>query len=148
LNITDVEVKKDEDGKWLSTTQMIFDYIKENGKTHNSSSPKAGDIVFLDNTYDKDKDGEFNDKLTSIGIVTEVDKDGTIYFLYKTSKGVKLKVMNLKTPEQENIKNKNVTRTVNSKMRWLTKKEKAMEGSDKFPQLSSQMLNSFGSIFK
>jgi len=148
LNLTDVEIKKDEEGKWLSTTQMIFDYVTANGKTHNNSMPKPGDIVFLDNTYDKDKDGEFNDKLTSIGLVTEVDKDGTIYFLYKTSKGVKLKVMNLKTPEQENIKNKNITRTVNSRMRWLSKKEKAMEGSDKFPILSSQMLNSFGSIFK
>ena len=149
VNLTDVENKKDEEGKWLTTTQQIYNYMEKNGKLFKDKTPKAGDIVFLDNTFDKDKDGEFNDKLTSIGIVVEFDKtDNTIYFLYKTYKGVKLKMMNLKHPEQDKIKNKNVTKTINSQMRWLTKKEKKIEGSDKFPVLSSQMLNSFGSVFK
>ena len=146
VDLTDIEKKKDEEGKWLSTTEMIYNYVNTNGKL-SKENPKAGDIVFFDNTFDKDKDKEFNDKLTSIGLVVEVDKDNTIYFLYKTSKGVKLRMMNLKHPEQENIKNKNVTKTINSKMRWLTKKEKKVEENKKY-ELSSQLLNSFGSIFK
>lgn len=146
VNLTDVENKKDEDGKWLSTTEMIYNYVNTNGKLY-KENPKVGDIVFFDNTFDKNKDKEFNDKLTSIGIVVEIDKEGTIYFLYKTSKGVKLRMINLKHPEQEKIKNKNITKTINSKMRWLTKKEKEDENNKKY-ELASQLLNSFGSIYK
>lgn len=147
VNLTDIENKKDEEGKWLSTTEMIYNYIKENGELFSDKTPKKGDIVFLDNTYDSDKNGEFNDKLTSIGIIVDIDSDETIYFLYNTSKGVKLRMMNLKHPEQEDVKNKNVTKTINSKMRWLNKKEKEKDTENKY-ELSSQLLNSFGSIFK
>ena len=146
VNLTDVDKKKDEEGKWLSTTEMIYNYVNTNGKLY-KENPKVGDIVFFDNTFDKNKDKEFNDKLTSIGIVVEIDNEGTIYFLYKTSKGVKLRMMNLKHPEQEKVKNKNITKTINSKMRWLTKKEKENEENKKY-ELSSLLLNSFGSVFK
>ncbi len=146
VNLTDVDKKKDDNGKWLTTTQMIYNYIEKNGEILKGNNPKPGDIVFFDNTYDADKDEVFNDKLTSIGLVIDTDKEGTIYFLYNTSKGVKLKMINFKHPEQKNIKNKNITKTINSQMRWLTKKEKKNGSSDKFPTLSSQLVNSFGSI--
>ena len=146
VDITDIDKKKDGEGKWLTTTQMIYEYFKNNGDLFFGKMPEIGDLVFFDNTYDANKDGVFNDKLTGVGIVTEIDKDGTIFFLYNTSKGVSLKMINMKYPEKKNIKSKNITKTVNSQLRWLTQKEKSDPIAYKYPTLSAQLLNNFASI--
>ncbi len=142
----DSKLKKTEDGKWLGGVELIHKYVETNGELFNDRLPKKGDIIFLDNTFDADKDKIVNDKLTSIGIVVDVDNEETVHFLYKGSKGISLKQINLKLKEQENIKNKNVVKTINSKMRWFSKKDK--EKSENTPELTSQLFNSYGSIFK
>ena len=141
------EDKKTEDGKWLGGVELINKFVQTNGELFKDRLPKKGDIIFLDNTFDADKDKEVNDILTSIGIVVDVDKEETVHFLYKGSKGITLKQINLKFKDQGDIKDKNITKTINSKMRWFSKKDK--EDSEKnTPELSSQLFNSYGSIFK
>lgn len=45
------------------------------------SDPRPGDLVFFDDTHDRDDDGGGGDALTHVGIVVDVDPDGVAYFL-------------------------------------------------------------------
>ncbi|HCL56996.1 MAG TPA: hypothetical protein DHW82_08320 [Spirochaetia bacterium] len=61
--------------------------------------PEAGDIVFFDNTYDKNKNGKWDDPITHLGIVVEVMEDSTVVFIHGgTSKGINRGFLNLKKP--------------------------------------------------
>ena len=55
--------------------------------------PRVGDLVFLDETYDRNGDGRINalDTLTHIGIVEEVKSGGTFIMLHAAgeTEGVK-----------------------------------------------------------
>jgi hypothetical protein len=62
--------------------------------------PEPGDLIFWDNTYDKDGDGEWDDGLTHVGLVLNVDEDGTVeYVHYHYTGGVVRAHMNLLQPE-------------------------------------------------
>ncbi len=37
---------------------------------------RLGDLVFFDNTYDRNGDGKFDDRITHVGIVVGFDKEG------------------------------------------------------------------------
>jgi hypothetical protein len=45
------------------------------------SDPRPGDLVFFDDTHDRDDDGGGGDALTHVGIVVDVDPDGVTHFL-------------------------------------------------------------------
>ena len=47
----------------------IHQTLKSKFMLYSTKNPKPGDIVFWDNTYDKNEDGKWNDKLTHVGIV-------------------------------------------------------------------------------
>ena len=69
------------------------------GKTHKKKRPDVGDLIFFDNTYDRNKNGRWDDMLTHIAVVVDVDADGTILFAHSgTSKGRSLASMNLLRP--------------------------------------------------
>lgn len=86
-----------------------IDYNKYRGKNgvyilyHHQASkgeltqknPRPGDLVYFDNTYDRNRNGRWDDKLTHVGIVTQVDRDGTVHYIHHSSKGVVLFKMNL-----------------------------------------------------
>ncbi len=67
---------------------------------HADSYPRPGDIVFWDNTWDANSDGNrSNDPLTHAGIVMSVDDDGTIQYVHAhLTRGVVIEVMNLLDP--------------------------------------------------
>lgn len=46
------------------------------------SDLQPGDVIFWDNTYDRNEDGLWNDPLTHTGIVVSVEPDGTVYFAH------------------------------------------------------------------
>ncbi|TNE84391.1 MAG: CHAP domain-containing protein [Deltaproteobacteria bacterium] len=81
-------------------TRSLWDLAKEHGATHKRKIPSIGDLVFFDNTYDRDRDGKRNDELTHVAVVMEVLGDGTVIMAHAgTSKGrVELR-MNLLQPE-------------------------------------------------
>ncbi len=60
---------------------------------------QAGDIVFFDNTYDKNKNGERDDYFTHVGVVESVDDMGTVTYVHYGSRGVVRAKMNLHSPE-------------------------------------------------
>jgi surface antigen len=81
------------------STQSFWEDAKARGFVHSRKQPTVGDLVFFDNTYDRNRNGRWDDELTHIGIVLEVDRDGTITVAHGgTSKGRTTMVMNLSDP--------------------------------------------------
>jgi len=62
--------------------------------------PEPGDLIFWDNTYDRNGDGEWNDELTHAGLVLSVAKDGTVEYLHHNyRRGIVTASMNLLDPD-------------------------------------------------
>ena len=79
-----------------SGVERIHALLVEYKLLHKDKIPKPGDIIFWDNTYDKNGDKKWNDELTHAGIVVEVGENGNIRYLhYNYSKGIIVEEMNL-----------------------------------------------------
>lgn len=72
-------------------------YKNENGKI---IKPQVGDIIFWDNTWDRNENGKFgDDPLTHAGLVMQVDSDATIHYLHASIvSGVVIEQMNIERP--------------------------------------------------
>jgi hypothetical protein len=67
---------------------------------HKRVLPDPGDLIFWDNTYDRNEDGEWNDPLTHAGLVISVSDDGTVEYLHHNyRRGIVTARMNLLEPE-------------------------------------------------
>ncbi len=105
-------------------------------RSHNKASP--GDLIFFNNTYDKNKNKRVDDPLTHIAMITEVNRDGTIKYIHKSGKGIIYGYMNLRKRNKTKHKNK----VINSYLRRRYKKD-----SRRVKYLSAQLFNTFGTIF-
>ncbi len=66
---------------------------------YHSQFPQPGDLIFWDNTYDKNGDKQWNDGLTHVGLVLSSEPGGTIEYLHHDyTKGVVHARMNLTDP--------------------------------------------------
>mgnify|MGYP000276834862 CR=1 FL=1 len=82
------------------STRTFWDHARELGTTHKRKRPSVGDLVFFDNTYDRNRNGRFDDDLTHIGIVIGVDEDDTITIAHGgTGRGRTTLTMNLRHPD-------------------------------------------------
>ena len=82
------------------STASFWEEARASGFTHHRKRPHVGDLVFFDNTYDRNRNGRWDDDLTHIGVVLDVDDDGTITVAHGgTSKGRTTMVMNLSRPD-------------------------------------------------
>ncbi len=81
--------------------KRLYASLKDQKVLHNDRYPRAGDVVFWDNTWDANEDGnKNNDPLTHAGVVISVDEDGTIHYVHSHIKrGIIVEVMNLKKPD-------------------------------------------------
>jgi len=80
--------------------------------------PVTGDIIFWDNTYDRNEDGRWNDSLTHVGMVMKASRDGTIEYVHLNyRKGIIIEYMNLREPDVHQQLEKGQMRIVNSPMR-------------------------------
>ncbi|MBN2510008.1 MAG: CHAP domain-containing protein [Spirochaetales bacterium] len=112
----------------------IYNYLKDNRLTYTTQSPEPGDIIFWDNTYDRNADGKENDPLTHMGMVVHTDGEGQISYIHANyRKGIVFEQMNLTRPDVY----MEGTRIINSPMR--------MKGQKPSPRwLSSHLVKSFG----
>ncbi|MCB9795052.1 MAG: hypothetical protein H6741_20315 [Alphaproteobacteria bacterium] len=77
----------------------IWDIAVVNEALHWRRRPTPGDLIFFDDTHDRNKNGRLDDALTHIGLVLDVDAAGTITFAHAgLSKGRRLGHMNLFRP--------------------------------------------------
>lgn len=115
--------------------RQIYEYVKRSGSLSTKKIPNPGDLVFFSNTYDLNRDRKFSDPLTHIGIVTNVDRDGTISFMHIIHKKVKTDFMNLYKPNvyEENGK------ILNSYLRRVQRNASQ-------PVLTAQLFDFFGSL--
>ncbi len=122
-------------------TERIYKYLKDEGLLYRTKLPAPGDIIFWDNTYDKNKNGKTDDYLTHMGMVVSVDKTGTIEYIHENyRKGIILARMNLYKTDTyfEIIEGKKII--LNDPMR--------MRGSPKSKQwLSSQLYRDFAMAY-
>lgn len=83
------------------STRSLWELARSNGAVHHRKVPAIGDLVFFDNTYDKDRDGKRNDDLTHVAVVMEVLGDGTVIMAHAgTSQGRAELRMNLQQPTE------------------------------------------------
>jgi hypothetical protein len=81
-------------------TASIYTWADERGAVHHRKRPSPGDLVFFDDTYDRNHNGRRDDALSHIAVVLEVERDGTILMAHDgTSSGRTTFRMNLESPE-------------------------------------------------
>jgi peptidoglycan DL-endopeptidase CwlO len=73
----------------------LYRYALNHGRVYNGGKPGAGDLVFFRETYDQNRDGRSNDGLTHVGLVDQVDSDGTVTVIHRVKRGVVRYRMNL-----------------------------------------------------
>jgi len=126
--------KLDSRVKGANGVRLIYDTLKKLNKIYKRKKPRAADIVFFDNTWDRIGNGKINDELTHVGIVLAVDENGTITFIHSSrSGGVSRDHMNLYYPDKE---------TFNSKIRPRGKNDPP---NTKY--LAGELFNAFGTVF-
>ena len=118
----------------------IYKYLREKKLLYETDCPAPGDIIFWDNTWDANGDGEYNDYFTHMGMVLEVDNSGLItYVHHHYRKGIITEYMNLSDPDTDRITRGNEVIVINSPMR--------MRGSPPTPEgqwLSRHLARIFG----
>lgn len=78
------------------SSAALYDRARAEGVFHRRRLPRPGDVAFFHNTWDKDGDRRFNDRLTHVAVVEKVDNDGTITMVHKGGRGVGRTTMNLR----------------------------------------------------
>jgi hypothetical protein len=78
--------------------RLIYEHVRHQGRIHAGPVVHPGDLVFFDNTWDYNGDGRVNDPLTHVGIVEQIESDGTIIFISRVSEAIERYRMNLASP--------------------------------------------------
>lgn len=82
------------------STAHLWEQAQAEGRIHRRKTPAPGDLVFFDNTYDRNKNGRRDDPLTHVGVVLKVDRDDTITVAHAgTSRGRTVLHLNLRDPD-------------------------------------------------
>jgi hypothetical protein len=99
--------------------------------------PSPGDLVFFDDTWDRNGNGRRDDPLTHLGLVEWVDVDGTVTFLHRGGQGVARGQLNLRWPDAARAED---GRPLNAPLRV-----RASRGDDA-PALAGQLFAGYGRI--
>lgn len=78
----------------------MWRFASHHGRLFEHGRPMPGDLVFFRETYDLNRDGQVNDGLTHIGLVEDVEADGTVVLIHRVARGVVRYRMNLSNPTQ------------------------------------------------
>lgn len=79
-------------------TRRLWDLAEALDAIHRRKRPHLGDLVFFDQTYDRNGNGRLDDDLTHVGIVVEVAADGTVVVAHRGSHERTTLRMNLHEP--------------------------------------------------
>lgn len=109
-------------GKGDSGVSAIWDGLSDYGFILDHDDLLPGDIVFFDNTYDKNKNGLWDDKFSHIGVVESIDENNTVTYVHYGGKGVVRAKMNLYYPTKYTITENGQQYRVNDLLRNSSKK--------------------------
>ncbi len=76
----------------------MWRFASRHGRIFEGGRPLPGDLVFFKETYDLNRDGRSNDGLTHVGLVEDVEEDGTVLMIHRVPRGVVRYRMNLASP--------------------------------------------------
>ena len=135
-----IDLTRDFDRYSGNGVMRLYSSLKAQELIYETQLPVTGDIIFWDNTYDRNRDGRWNDALTHVGMVMNASRDGTIEYVHLNyRKGIVIEYMNLRQPEVHEQLERGRMRIVNSPMRMI-------QPGRNHPQqwLSGQLYKSFG----
>jgi len=78
--------------------RLIYAHLRQHGSLHQGPTVRPGDLVFFDNTWDCNGDGRLNDPLTHVGVVEQIERDGTVVFISRVAGAIERYRMNLALP--------------------------------------------------
>jgi hypothetical protein len=119
--------------------KLICQYCRMNGDLYEIREPVPADLIFFDDTSDRNKNDKLDDELTHVGLVEKINRQGTITFIHLLSEGIVRSKMNLSRPAEH--ENKYTNEIYNS---YLRKKTKANPSEKR--TLTGELFNSFGSV--
>jgi peptidoglycan DL-endopeptidase CwlO len=119
--------------------QAIHRYVYRHGRLHRRRLPAPGDLVFFDNSYDRNRNRLLDDRLTHVGLVEEVLGDGTILVLHATNHGVVREPMNLRRPHASTGPG---GEPINAMLRRRTAHD-----TPRTPHFMSELFAGFGTVF-
>jgi hypothetical protein len=95
-----IDIQKDFAKYSGNGVARLFSSLKDKNCIIKDKNPSIGDVIFWDNSWDKNGDGIMgNDQLTHAGIVINTDKDGTISYIHANYiYGIVIETMNLNEP--------------------------------------------------
>jgi hypothetical protein len=118
----------------------LFKSLEARDLLYRTRDPAPGDIIFWDNTYDRNGDGRMNDTLTHTGMVVNTYPDGRVEYIHLNyRRGIILENMNLHHPDAYLETRSGKVTIVNSPMRM---KEAGQPHPEKW--LASQLYRVFG----
>ena len=121
----------------------IYKTLQKNNLLYSNTTPLVGDLIFWDNTYSEDgKEGEAN-PLSHVGMVLQVESDGTITYIHDhITKGIITEYMNLRSPDMRTLIDNGQVRVINSPLRL------AVAGKPHPPNwLSGQLYRALGMAY-
>jgi cell wall-associated NlpC family hydrolase len=120
--------------------RAIVRWIERHGLLHREKLPAPGDLVFFDNSYDRNGDRRLNDRLTHVGIVEEVLGDGTLLIVHATNHGIVREPMNLASPH---VAADASGRQINAPLR-----RRGADDAPRTPHLMSELFAGFGRVLQ
>ncbi|WP_224242592.1 CHAP domain-containing protein [Hyalangium gracile] len=128
LNLLPEEVRPGESG-------VAAMYRKAQALGALRSQPRPGDLVFFQETYDRNRDGRRNDGLTHVGVVERVAPDGLVTFVHRAGGGVKRSKLHLSLRD---VRRDGKGRVLND---WLRRPDKKGPG-----QLAGELVVGFATV--
>lgn len=119
----------------------LYKAMKAKGWNKRTAYPQPGDLIFWDNTYDKNANGIYDDYLTHVGLVISSDEKGNIeYFHHHIMLGFVIERMNLLEPDSYTQTHDGVLTVVNAPLR--------ARGNSQSPWLAGQLFRTFGQAWR
>src|SRR5256885_8336010 len=120
--------------------RAIVRWVQRYGHLYRAELAEPGDLVFFDNSYDRNGDRRLNDRLTHAGLVEQVLPDGTLLIVHATNHGIVREPMNLFRPHEATDAS---GRAINAPLR-----RKGTGDGPKTPHLMSELFAGFGRVFQ
>lgn len=129
--------------RWKTANKVmwIWFHSKQANTVHFQKRPNVGDVVFFNNTFDLNRDKLTNDWFSHVGIVEEIDADGTVTFIQRGPEGIGRRKMNLLQPRAR--RDPSNSKVWNSVLRLASKADNAQ-----VPRLSSELFAGFATFAK
>lgn len=89
-------------------SKAIYNVMKSDARIAKKKTPEIADLVFFSDTLKKTKRKRGSANITHIGIVTQIDKDGTVHFIHNIRGKNIIGVVNEKYPKIAKLENKNI----------------------------------------